>query len=40
MRSAALNQKNVKPDKATPERIAYGNVSTELELDVNFRLTK
>jgi DNA-binding HxlR family transcriptional regulator len=40
MRSAALNKKNVMPDKATPKRIAYGNVSADLELDGNLRLTK
>jgi len=40
MRSAALNKKNIMPDKATPERIAYGNASAELELDGNLRLTK
>jgi HxlR-like helix-turn-helix len=40
MRSAALNKKNVMPDKATPERIAYGNVSADLESDGNLRLTK
>jgi hypothetical protein len=40
MRSAALNQKNVMSVKVTPEGIARGNVSAELEPDGNARLNK
>ena len=40
MRSAALNKKKVMSDKTSPERIARGNVSAELEPDGNVHLSK
>ena len=39
MRLAALNKKNGMSDKATPERIARGNVSAEPESDGHARLS-